>query len=84
MPGWTLAVDLPVTNGLGGLLRALDEVVLAAGGRVYLAKDARLDPDAFAKMYPRLPEFEAVRRRADPGGVFRSDLSRRLNLGGQR
>jgi decaprenylphospho-beta-D-ribofuranose 2-oxidase len=83
-PGWTLAVDLPVTAGLGGLLRDLDDLVLAAGGRVYLAKDSRLDPDTFAKMYPRLPEFEAVRRRADPGGVFRSDLSRRLNLGDQR
>ena len=81
MPGWTLAVDLPVSRGLDEVLRSLDDLVLDAGGRLYLAKDSRLGPDAVAKMYPRLPEFEAVRHRADPAGVFRSDLSRRLSLG---
>lgn len=84
MPGWTLAVDLPVADGLDDLLRTLDDLVLGAGGRIYLAKDSRLDTATFAKMYPRLPEFEAVRRRADPAGVFRSDLSRRLALGAQQ
>jgi decaprenylphospho-beta-D-ribofuranose 2-oxidase len=79
-PGWTLAVDLPVTSGLDPLLRRLDGVVLSASGRVYLAKDSRLDPQTFRRMYPRLDEFRSVRRRIDPAGVFRSDLSRRLDL----
>ena len=79
-PGWTLAVDVPVTAGTGAVLRRLDELVLAAGGRVYLAKDARLAPDALRRMYPRLDEWCAVRARVDPDHVFTSDLARRLAL----
>jgi len=79
-PGWTLAVDVPVTGGTAAVLRALDELVLAAGGRVYLAKDARLPPAALHRMYPRLDEWRAVRERVDPEHLFTSDLARRLAL----
>ena len=78
--GWTLAVDIPARPGLDRLFDHLDELVLDAGGRVYLAKDSRLSAAAFARMYPRLAEFCAVRRAVDPDGVFRSDLARRLDL----
>ena len=80
-PGWTLALDVPIgAPGLGGLLDRLDDEVLAAGGREYLAKDSRLSASAVAGMYPRLEEWRAVRRSADPGGIFMSDLARRLGL----
>ncbi len=79
--GWTLALDFPArTPGLGPLLDRLDQLVLGAGGRVYLAKDSRVPPGVLAEMYPRLPEFRELRAELDPNGLFASDLSRRLGL----
>lgn len=80
MAGWTLAVDLPVRAGLDTLLSHLDQLVLAAGGRIYLAKDSRTSATTISKMYPRIDEFRAARARFDPASTFRSDLSRRLDL----
>jgi decaprenylphospho-beta-D-ribofuranose 2-oxidase len=79
--GWTLAIDLPA--GLPGLSRALDdldEMVAAAGGRVYLSKDARMRPEALRAMYPQLDRFLECRARVDPAEVLRSDLARRVGL----
>ena len=79
--GWTLAVDIPARiRGLGAVLDAADREVVAAGGRVYLAKDARLMPDLLNAMYPDLDRWRAARAAADPHRLFSSDLSRRLHL----
>jgi len=80
MPGWTLTVDLPISEGLDRLCTSLDELVVGAGGRCYLAKDSRLGPETLRQMYPRLDDFLAVRHRVDPDSMFTSDLARRLRL----
>jgi decaprenylphospho-beta-D-ribofuranose 2-oxidase len=79
--GYTLALDLPM-NGPETLrlLDDLDDIVLECGGRVYLAKDARLGPGRFRQMYPRLEEWLRVKNAVDPDVRFASDLSRRLGL----
>lgn len=81
LAGWTLALDLPRrAPGLTAELERLDEIVAAAGGRVYLAKDARLRPATVAAMYPRLPEWRQIRDAVDPEGRWRSDLAVRTGL----
>ncbi len=80
-PGWTLAIDVPAgVTGLAATLDRLDALVLAAGGRLYLAKDSRMSPAMMAAAYPRLGEWQRVRDDMDPHGVFTSDLARRLSL----
>ena len=80
-PGWSLAVDVPAGNrGLRTVLDHLDRRVADLGGRVYLAKDARLRPDTFAAMYRQLGPWRSAQERLDPRGVFCSDLGRRLDL----
>ena len=78
--GWTLTLDLPVVDELGRLLHELDDMVLTAGGRVYLAKDAATTPAMVTAGYPRLAEWRTIRDRVDPNRVFQSDLGRRLDL----
>lgn len=79
--GWTLALDLPFpSRSLGAALDRFDRQITEAGGRIYLAKDSRLDPALLPAMYPRLDEWRALRDRLDPGAVFRTDLSQRLGL----
>jgi decaprenylphospho-beta-D-ribofuranose 2-oxidase len=79
--GWTLAIDIPTgVADLDEMLDAFDRTVANAGGRVYLAKDARLKPAAFREMYPEFERWNAVRAQLDPAGVWRSDLARRLEL----
>jgi decaprenylphospho-beta-D-ribofuranose 2-oxidase len=81
LAGWTLAVDLPRGDpGLGAILDQCDRLVSEAGGRVYLAKDARMRPEAARDMYRLLPVWQEARARLDPRGAMKSDLSNRLRL----
>ena len=82
-PGYTLALDFPMSgNDLLDFLDSLDRLVVEAGGRIYLAKDARLKPQYCPTMYPELPEWLEIKQRVDPENRFTSDLGRRLGLVG--
>jgi decaprenylphospho-beta-D-ribofuranose 2-oxidase len=78
--GYTFAIDFPVRKNLGGLIKRLDAMVLDAGGRIYLGKDAFVDAPTFRAMYPRVPQWLQAKRKYDPDGVFVSDLARRVGL----
>ena len=59
-----------------------DELVAAAQGRIYLAKDGRLSAEMLARMYPALGRFRELRERVDPQETLCSDMARRLGLCG--
>ena len=79
--GWTLTLDMAAgIKGLPELLAKVDNMVLDAGGRHYLAKDSHVSPTAVRRGYPRLDEWMQTRDSMDPYGLWRSDLARRLGL----
>ncbi|HSI01392.1 MAG TPA: FAD-binding oxidoreductase [Reyranella sp.] len=71
--GVTLALDFRSSRALPALFARLDEIVRAAGGRLYPAKDARMPRALFEATTPNLAAFAAHR---DPG--MSSGMSRRL------
>lgn len=77
MPGYTLALDFP-NRGAGtlALFDALDAVVIAARGRGYPAKDARMSAASFRAFYP---QWEAFAAHVDPR--FSSSFWRRVTGG---
>lgn len=78
--GYTLALDFKAEPAVFDLLDSLDRLVLDHGGRLYLAKDARMAAATFQAGYPLWQEFESVRARYHAVGKFASALSRRLKL----
>ncbi|MEK6237532.1 MAG: FAD-binding oxidoreductase [Planctomycetales bacterium] len=78
-PGLSLALDIPFREKRAQqLVDAMNALVLDAGGRVYLAKDALTRRQDFQAMEPRLDAWNAARRRWDPQGKLRSAQSVRL------
>ncbi len=84
LDGYSFAMDFPVTaqnrERLWALCHDMDEVVLAAGGRFYFAKDLTATPGALRRAYPNLDAFLAIRRELDPAGMLTSDLAIRLGI----
>ena len=78
--GYTLALDFPVSKELFPFLNELDAIVLAHGGRLYLAKDGRMTAETFAQSYGHRKKFQTVKRNADRRNIFRSLQSSRVGL----
>ena len=82
--GYSLAMDFQVTQRkrerLARLAREMDEIVLAAGGRFYFAKDSTLRPEVAAAYLGEetLAKFNALKQRCDPQNLLQTNLSRRV------
>ncbi len=78
--GYTLTMDFPVTDTLFPFLDQLDALVVDAGGRLYLAKDARQSRRTFESGYPGLGGLKDIRRQIGADTRFVSHLSARLGI----
>jgi len=79
MPGITFSLDLPLRGEkTQKLVDDLNQIVIACGGRIYLAKDTLTRPEHYRAMDPRLEAWNEVRHRWDPSGRMMTALSVRL------
>lgn len=77
MPGYTLSLDFKMSPTLFALFDKFDEVVLKYGGRLYLAKDARMSKKMM-EGYPKLNEFRDIVQKVNPDGKFTSAQVERI------
>ncbi len=80
MEGYTLAIDFKIDPTLFAFLDKLDQIVLHYGGRIYLAKDARMSEQTFKQSYPNWETFQTVRQQYGADQCFNSLQSQRLGL----
>lgn len=80
MKGYSLALDFKIQPGLFFFLEDLDKIVLRYGGRIYLAKDARVDRETFEQGYPQVTKFRSLRATLGLNKKFNSLQSQRLGL----
>ena len=81
MEGYTLALDFPISQKALDLLKELDAMVADYGGRLYLAKDSRMDAAMFGKTYPNADEFrQAIAMLNDGQTRFASLQSKRIGI----
>ena len=80
MRGYTLAMDFKFEHDTLQLLDELDRVVADHGGRLYLAKDARMSAEFFRSSYPSWEKMRAIRSEFGADSLFHSLQSQRLGL----
>lgn len=80
MEGYSLALDFKIEPGLFDLLDQLDQIVVQYGGRIYLAKDARVTQAVFEQGYPQIDRFRDIRQRYKMNEKFNSLQSLRVGI----
>ncbi|HEY5653107.1 MAG TPA: FAD-binding oxidoreductase [Pontiella sp.] len=81
MAGYTLALDFPISLKAMDLFKELDAMVADYGGRLYLAKDSRMDAAMFEKTYPNADTFREAISMLNQGDTrFASLLSKRIGI----
>ncbi|MEO1536608.1 MAG: FAD-binding oxidoreductase [Pseudomonadota bacterium] len=83
MEGYTLALDFRNTQEAERLILELEDMTVAASGRIYLAKDALARPRSMDAMYPEHGAWLKAVKKIDPNGAYATDIVRRLNLRGE-
>ncbi len=84
LDGFSLALDFKISAGnrsaLREMLQHFDEIVLAAGGRFYFAKNSETSPQTALRFLgaETVERFKALKRRTDPHNLLESDLFRRV------
>ncbi|MGY4423521.1 FAD/FMN-containing dehydrogenase [Bradyrhizobium sp. JR6.1] len=78
--GYTLTMDFPISDTLFAFLDQLDALVVDAGGRLYLAKDARQSRATFESGYPGLAALRDIRQQTGANTRLASHLSARLGI----
>ena len=84
LDGFSMAMDFRITrrnqDRVVQLTRELDEIVLAAGGRFYPAKDSTLRPETAVAYLGQetVDQFLALKKRCDPDGVLQTNFWRRV------
>jgi FAD/FMN-containing dehydrogenase len=81
MEGYTLALDFPISHKAFDLFKELDVMVADYGGRLYLAKDSRMDAAMFEKTYPNADAFRQAITMLNEGETrFASLQSKRIGI----
>lgn len=83
--GYSFALDFKVTDRtwprIEALCHRMNDLVLSAGGRFYLAKDSTLRAsDVSDYLGPALDRFRNLKREVDPEGLLTSDLAVRTGI----
>jgi FAD/FMN-containing dehydrogenase len=82
--GFSLALDFRVTPSnrakLSQMLQDFDQIVVAAGGRFYFAKNSETTAETTRRFLgdETVERFRALKRRTDPNDLLESDLYRRI------
>ncbi|MEN8260279.1 MAG: FAD-binding oxidoreductase [Pseudomonadota bacterium] len=83
MGGYTLALDFPISLKAMDLFKELDAMVADYGGRLYLAKDSRMNAEMFEKTYPNAEAFRQAITMLNEGDTkFASLQSKRIGITG--
>ncbi|MES1227060.1 MAG: FAD-binding oxidoreductase [Armatimonadota bacterium] len=87
--GYSLALDIKVSPGMWPkvqeLCHRMNDLVLGAGGRFYLAKDSTLRPEDFAQAVgtEALDRYFKLKATTDPDNLLTSSMAKRLHLEGR-
>ena len=78
--GYTLVFDFPIYKNIHSTLDIIDEIVLNSGGRIYLAKDSRVNKLKFKKINKEFNNKNFINFRKKNKFFFSSLQSERLGI----